>query len=303
MDPLSRASLASAVDLSSLRNKPAATGENAAQSGSTIAVPDVVAVATEENLRSFVAVSNSVPVVIEFHASWSEQSASLKTKLESAVRSMSPRLLLVRIDAEANPQLTQVFGVAEIPAVVALIKGQPVPLFNGDQSAEAISAVMNRLIEVATENGLAGTLKVSTETKEAAEPMLPPLHQAAYDAIGSGDYQAAKTFYEKAIAQNPADKLAQAGLAQVGLLIRTQDTDFESVVSSPAVTDEEVLAKADALVAIGQPAAGFATILDAFSASEHKDILRARLLELFEVIGAEDESVINARKRLTMLLF
>lgn len=304
MDPLSKASLASAVDLSSLRNKPAAAqGQQPGDTTSVIAVPDLVALATEENLRSFIAVSNSVPVVVEFHAAWSEQSAALKSKLEDAVRSRAPKILLVRIDAEANPQLPGVFGVTETPSVVALLKGQPVPLFSGDQSSEAISAVLNRLLEVASENGLAGSLKVSETSSQPVEPVLPPLHQAAYDAIGVGDYSAAQELYAKALAENPGDKMAVAGLAQVGLLLRTQNTDFEKVISEPAITDDEVLAKADALVAIGHPAAGFSVILDAFSASSQKDVLRARLLELFEVIGLDDEAVIQARKRLTMLLF
>ena len=57
------------------------------------------------------------------------------------------------------------------------------------------------------------------------EPPEPPLHQAAYDAIDQGDSAAATTAYEQALRENPRDALARAGLAQVGLLARTQDVD------------------------------------------------------------------------------
>ena len=46
---------------------------------------------------------------------------------------------------------------------------------------------------------------------EPIEPELPTLHQAAYDAIETGDLPAAVAAYEQAIRENPADELAAVG--------------------------------------------------------------------------------------------
>ena len=58
------------------------------------------------------------------------------------------------------------------------------------------------------------------EPAEPVEEPLPPHHQEAYDAIAAGDFATAIEEYRKAIAENPRDALAVAGLAQVSLLQR-----------------------------------------------------------------------------------
>ncbi|BAS09659.1 putative NADPH dehydrogenase C23G7.10c [Arthrobacter sp. Hiyo4] len=56
---------------------------------------------------------------------------------------------------------------------------------------------------------------------------LPPLHQAAFDAIEAGDYEAAAVAYRQALLEMPADAEAKAGLAQVELMARLQPLSAE----------------------------------------------------------------------------
>ena len=304
-DFTSRANLAGAYDLSSLRKqeptKPAAT--TTAPAGE-LEVPDLVGVGTDANIKAFLNLSQSVPVVVEFFADWSEPSKQLGLKIESAVRAKQGATILVRIDSDKSPALVQAFQVKSVPSVLALIKGQSVPLFEGDQSAESIAAVVDRLLEVAKENGLVGKVVVS-ETAKALEPELPPLHKAAFEAIETSDYAAAVQFYKKALAENPSDQLAVAGLAQANLLVRTSLFDVDAAMISTPTILTDVLNKADASVALGQAQQGFDIILQRFAIADaaERDVLRKHLLDLFQVWPQDSAEVIAARRALTALLF
>lgn len=316
----SRASLAGAVDLSSLKNRaqtpstsPGAAAANAqtgqaAKAAETTnpVVPSLVIEGNEANFNGFIGFSNSVPLVVEFYASWSEPSKALSMKLQAQAEAANGRILLIRVDVQAQPKIAAAFKVEGAPTVVAVIKGQPVPLFSGDQDAQAIATVFERILEVAAENQIAGTAVVDPQAAaEAAAPKLSPRHQAAYDAIDRGDYKAAVQEYQAALNEMPSDALAKAGLAQANLLVRTAEVDVDEVLASQPSDLAGVLIKADVLVAVGHAQQGFYLLLSAFEAAagDVRDEIRKHLLELFEVQGSDSSEVADARKKLALLLY
>jgi putative thioredoxin len=309
-DFMSRASLAGAVDLSSLRKPQPSIGADAAAqqahvSSDLLALPSLVAQGNETNLRNFVEISNQLPVIIEFNASWSEQSKALTPKLVELTQAFAGRILLLQIDLDANINVAKAFKVGSAPTVLALLRGQPVPLFEGDQPAENIKVVFDRVLEIAAENGMTGSITVSEPNGEPIAPVLPPRHQAAFDAIDQGDYIGAVGQYEEALKENPADSLALSGLAQAKLLVRTDGIDFEKVLGSAPTNAEEVLLKADACMAVGHPGQAFSTILTRFAAvfGDERELLRKHLLELFLICPAEQPELADARRQLAALLY
>ncbi len=270
------------MDLSSLR-KPSVSQEPAAN------VTDLVMIADESNIRSVIQLSDQVPVVLEFHAT---DANSLKAKLEPLVRKENGKLVLVRIDGQKQAQLAAAFKVERVPAVLALVKGQPVPLFEGDIDADAVHKYLGKLLEVAASNGLTGFVSVGEQ-----QPV-NPVAEKAYAAIASGDLEAAKKIYTEAITENPRDLELAAGLAQVNLMIRTIDIEG-SVLADPATP---VSVRADLLAVLGNFDEAFELLLNEFAASK-ADALKAQLLELFEVAGHSSPEVVQARKRLTNLLY
>lgn len=307
-DFMSRASLAGAVDLSSLRKPdPVAAAANAqsAQSAPAIKVPDLVALGNEANIKNFVTISQAVPVLIDFFADDLEQSVTLSSKLESGIRALAGKIFLLRVNSQTELTVAQAFGVKEVPSVVAMIKGQPIPLFEGDQTQETINTVLERLLQVAAENGVSGLLETSDEYSEPVEPELPPMHKQAYEAINAGDYLAAVNAYEMALKENPADAIAKAGLAQAKLLVRTQEIDFEKVLASSPVDFDATVLKADACVAVGHAEQGYQTILTRFAIADkdEREKLRKHLLELFEVSPPDAPELAQARRALAALLY
>ncbi len=305
-DFMSRASLAGAMDLSSLRKQEASAAASSSEPtvGDSQVVPSLVMRGNQNNLKRLLEISNSVPVVIDFQTERGDQSKSLSPKLEALIKAQNGRILLVQIDVDNEAQIAQAFQIAQAPSVVAVLKGQPVPLFSGDQPNEALVTVFDRMLQVASENGLNGNLVVDETIVEEA-PRLPPRHEAAYAAIDTGNYAEAISQYEAQLAESPADALAKSGLAQAKLLLRTDKIDFEAILASTPEDLAGLLLKADAFVAVGHPAQGFSAILTRFANSDATDreVLRKHLIELFEVCPPDSPEVSAARRTLASMLY
>jgi putative thioredoxin len=298
--PPSAASLRGAVDLSSLVN-PAPPVAAPTGKGSSLVVE-----ATDATFSSILELSNSVPVLVEFYGQ------GLAPSLGALVAEFGGRMVLATIDGTKNPQLVQAFQVTEVPTVAAVIGGRPLQLFVGLPEQEEIRGVLNQVLEVAKQQNITGTVPVEDADPDAeAEPVeepLPPHHQEAFDAISAGDFATAIAEYKLAIAQNPRDALAVAGLAQVSLLARLEGTTADGIRAAAASAPDDVnaqLAVADLDISGGHVDDAFLRLLELFPTldAEGKTLVRTRLLEHFEVVGTDDPRVVAARRRLTALLY
>lgn len=310
-DPTSGAALRGAVDLSALRNRPSAPAVGGSTAPSSAAsVASLVMDATDETFAQVLELSRTVPVVVDLWAEWCGPCKQLSPILEKVVTELGGRLVLAKVDVDANPQLSQAFRAQSIPMVVALVGGQPVPLFTGAVPEQQVREVFAQLLQVAAQNGVTGTVAVDGATVPDApvEPPLPPLHAEAFDAIEAGDYPRAIAAYEKALAENPRDAEARAGLGQVRLLDRVQGLDLQAARAAAAAAPQDPgaqFAVADLDVAGGHIDDAFDRLLDLFGQLPAADRgpVRERLLELFGLVGDTDPRVIRARSRLASLLF
>jgi putative thioredoxin len=300
--PISAASMRGAVDLSSLVNpRPQRTPGTAPQTST------IVLSATDATFTQVLDLSNTVPVVVEFYGQ------GVEPALAPLIQQYEGKLVLATVDATSNPQLVEAFQVQQVPTVAAVVGGRPVQLYVGAYPDEEVRLVLDQVLELGAQNGVTGSVPVgeaptSAEPAEPVEEPLPPHHQEAYDAIASGDYATAIAEYKTAIAQNPRDALAVAGLAQVSLLSRLDGADASALREAAAASPSDLaaqLAVADLDISGGHVEDAFIRLLDLFPTAdaEGKNAIRTRLLDYFEIVGGDDPRVIAARRRLTGLLY
>lgn len=299
--------LRGAIDLSSLRNRPAQQAPNGAGAapGGLSPVMDI----TDADFPHVIELSRTVPVILELF----DQAAGPTAALSALVQSLAGRLVLARADIAASPQVAQALRPQATPMAVALIAAQPVPLFAGPVTEDQLREVLPQVLQLAAQHGVAGTVPVGAPDQgdagtADAEPELPPLHAEAYAAIEQGDYPAAVAAYERALAENPRDTEAQAGLGQVRLLQRVQGADLQEARAAAAAAPTSLAAQllvADLDITGGHVEDAFDRLLELFAAvdTEQRGAVRERLLELFAIVGESDPRVSRARSRLTSLLF
>lgn len=285
-----------------------------APEGTRVRVPSLVLSVDEARLEQVAQVSTVLPVILEVFQAGVPESEQLSPVLEQEIRNRGGRLLLGRIDVATSRDLIAALRVSAVPTVLALIGGRPMGLFSGAIAPQQLTEVFDELLAIAQQQGLNGIAvpegegDAAAEPAEPAEPPLPPLHQEAYDAIERRDYDAAIDAYKRALAEQPADAMAKAGLAQVSLLRRLQGKSMAAIRDAAAAAPRDVQAQldvADLDVSGGHFFDAFDRLLTMFPTLDEPDktTVRTRLLELFEVVGAEDPEVIKARRRLTSLLF
>ena len=263
-------------------------------------VPALVIQVDSNSIRDYLAISDSLPVLVLLVQENDPASQSLLSTVKLLTEKTAGKILTLVVDGVKSPELAQAFDLKQIPTLLGMLKGQPAPLFSGDQPAEQVQQIIDRVLEVGKENGLTGTVKVAEP-----EPELSITHQQAFAAIEENNYPLARSLYEKALVENPNDQLAEAGLAQIKLLIRLEGKDLPSLASSLGQDLDTVLGRVDALIATGAASAGFEQLLVLFenTAKDQREPIRLRFVELFLVVGNEDSAVIKARKNLSLLLF
>ena len=324
--PSLSAQLRGAVDLSALKNRaaapaapggassaPAAPGACGAPAGAgpVIPLPAPSFDATDATFGDVLELSRSVPIIVDLWAEWCQPCKQLTPVLERVVAEYAGRVLLVKIDVDSNPQLSQAFQATSIPTVVALLQGQSVPLFQGAVPEEQVRQVFDQVLQLAAANGVTGTVRVEGADAAAdapAAPALPPRHAAAFAAIEAGDFALAISEYEAALKENPRDEDARAGLGQVRLLDRVQGLDLQEArtAAAAAPTDPQAqFAVADLDLSGGHVDDAFDRLLELFAASgdDVRPAVKERLLELFGVVGDADPRTLRARRAFANLLF
>ena len=308
-------SMFGAVDLSSL--SPRSTSGPAASAGAGAggtgagegAVPGPLVVDVKaQNLREVVETSTRVPVVVVLHSSRSRASTDLAERLQTLAQEYAGRFQLGRVDVDTAPEVAQALQATAVPTVVALIAGQPVPLFQGAIPADQLRELLDQLLELAARNGVTGRLAPQAADAEPVEPEETEVERAAREALEHGDYAAAEDVYDHAIAQSPADDELKVARAQIRMLGRMDGKDPRALLAAadaPGASVEDQLAGADAALALGDVNVALGRALEAVRshAGEERETARLRLLELFEVIGTAAPEVVRARRQLAAILF
>ncbi|MEU1553062.1 tetratricopeptide repeat protein [Streptomyces scabiei] len=261
--------------------------------------------------------STEVPVVIDFWAEWCQPCKQLSPVLERLAVEYAGKFVLAKIDVDANQMLMQQFGIQGIPAVFAVVAGQALPLFQGAAPEQQIRETLDQLVQVAEQRfGLTGLVvdpDAEADAPVESAPQVPAgpydhLLEAAVQALDAGDFGGAVQAYKNVLSDDPGNTEAKLGLAQAELLRRVQGADPQDVRKAAAENPADAqaqIAAADLDLVGGHVEDAFGRLIDTVrvTAGDERDAVRTRLLELFEVVGADDPRVAAARRALARALF
>ncbi|MEX2274483.1 MAG: tetratricopeptide repeat protein [Actinomycetota bacterium] len=258
--------------------------------------PTVIDVTDANFEQAVIEESKKRPVVVDLWADWCQPCKTLGPILERVAGERAGAFLLAKLDVDANPAIAGALGVQSIPTVVAFKDGAPVDGFVGSYPEPEV----NRFVD-----GL-----VPSEVELQAE-------QATVEAQ-TGDVVAAEDDLRAVLTQDPDNRAARIGLGRI-LADRGQVDEASDLVAplAPDPEAEQILAKIRVAgwgelpltdefdIARAAAARGaFREALDGLLALAATDQqARNAMLDVFAVLGDDDELVGEYRRKLSSIVF
>ena len=304
-----------AIDLSALRPPAAASPSPTSPTGGAGGAGGYSFDVTEEGFQALVLEASAQhPVVLALWSSRAPQSREAVDALARIADTYQGKLSLARLDVDSSPQLAQALQVRAVPYVLAVLRGQPVPLFEGSVDDEAARQAMDQVVQAAVANGITGRAQpVGTPSAQVADTapeaeVADPRFAEADAALERGDTEQAVSALRRLLQANPADSAATTRLAQAELVLRTTGVDLQTARAAAAADPDDAEAQllaADVDLLGGHVDDAFDRVIEVIrrSAGDDRDNARRHLLSLFDVVGVDDPRVLAARRRLANALF
>lgn len=268
---------------------------------------------TEANFQTILESSRNAPVFLAFYSrTRMPASGQLADDLATLSSEFEGRFLAGLVDIDAQQQIAQAMQIPQVPLVVAVIDGRPMPLLQDAPPIDELRTALQQVMQQLTTQGITGRhqpLSQATEGDgEGGEPEVDPRYAPAQDALAAGDIDAAVAEYQKLIDANPADAEAAAGLAMAKVLQRTQGVDLNAARATAADNPDDIDAQtmvADLDMLGGHVEDAFNRLVDLVrrTTGDDRDKARNHLIGLFSAVGNEDPRVIKGRQNLASALF
>ncbi|MBW3572690.1 MAG: thioredoxin, partial [Gemmatimonadetes bacterium] len=91
-----------------------------------------------------VVADSPVPVVVDFYADWCGPCKMMAPVLDQVARERAGRVLVAKVDTDANPAVSQRFGIRSIPTLVAFRRGAEVAREMGALPRQRLDALIDR---------------------------------------------------------------------------------------------------------------------------------------------------------------
>jgi putative thioredoxin len=229
--------------------------------------------------------SHSLPVVVDFWADWCGPCKMLGPVLEREAAKREGKLELVKLDVDANPAISQAYGIQGIPAVKAFHQGRVKAEFVGAQPAAAVARFLDSLLPSEAEllaakgdeESLRAAVALEAGNAAAAVPLARMLHRR-------GQNEEALDVLDRVRGSFVAD-----GLAARIRLQRTGNPDFTTAFSALDAGDTE---------------GALAELIDAIPRMRSaRDDIRRVVVGVLDELGADHPLADRSRMRLASALY
>lgn len=258
--------------------------------------------------------SHEVPVVVDFWAEWCGPCKTLGPALERVAEDHAGAFELVKVDVDANQELSQQFRVQSIPTVIAFKDGKPASQFTGAIPEPAIHDWVGQLLP--TQQDLlvdeARDLAISGDSDGAERIYRQVLDEVADHAdagtglasllIARGDTADALILLGKLPRSSEVEKLEAAARVTAA-----QDVDLSAVEARLSADSEDTAALLElgqALAAKGEHEAALDKLLEAVRlGGADREAARQAMVDVFGLLGPDHPLSAQYRKALANALF
>ncbi len=285
----------------------------------------VIDINEDQFVNEVIEKSKTIPVIVDFWAPWCGPCKQLTPILEKVVNKKNGKIILAKVNVDDNQGIAAQLNIQSIPTVYGFIDGKPIDAFQGAQPESKVELMVNKMIDAAPGNEI------------------PKLIDEADQLFKDEKFDESLTFYEKLAGMDPGNQKIIAGLLRCLIQLKRFDDAnemFESLDEKILESDEilkiqkllnnsnkentgiscEKLAEelkinpndkdlrfklADCYLSSSETKKGFEELLNLFAQDSNwnEGSAKKKLLEYFDLLGTNDPNVIEARKKLSSMMF
>lgn len=287
-------------------------------------MPNVIDINQDQFVEEVVEKSKTIPVIVDFWAPWCGPCKQLTPILEKLVNKKNGKVILAKVNVDENQGISGQLNIQSIPTVYGFVDGKPVDAFQGAQPESKIEIMIDKLIESAPGNEV------------------PKLLEEADLLFKDQKFEEAQKIYESLIGIDPGNPKIISGLLRCLVQLKKYDDANEIIESldEETIKAEEIIkikklidnignesfenfddlkSKLDAdpdnketrfnlansYLAANETKLGFDELLFLFDKDPkwNDEAAKKKILEYFDLLGLSDPNVIEARKKLSSMMF
>jgi len=276
-----------------------------------MAIADIIEVTEDDFEFQVIQYSETLPVIVDFWAEWSDSSKKLDPVLKKFAQGAGGSFRLAKVNVDENPNLAVRFGVRGIPTINAFRNREIVAQFTGMRSDEQIKEFLSQI---------------------EAHPM-DLIMRKAESLLAQHNWERANEAFIEVIANRPDYPPALLGISKTYLALGNAARATHLLTNFPASKEypiaEKLVYLAEAISYVKETLPYSEDILDAtfnrairlflqgnYSSSMdglldiirndksfHNGEAKQVLLAIFEILGNENPLTIQYRKELASILF
>ena len=285
----------------------------------------IIDINQDQFLEEVVEKSKTVPVIVDFWAPWCGPCKQLTPVLESVVKKKNGKIILAKINVDENQGISSQLNIQSIPTVYGFVDGKPIDAFQGAQPESKIEAMVNKMIDATPGNEI--PILIDEAEKLFKDNKFEESLKSYENLIGMDSANPKiivgflrcliqlKRFDDAKEMFNSFDDniLENEEILKIKKLIDTidnekSDTSHEQLIEELKLSpkNKELRFKvAQSYLNSSEIKNGFNELLILFEQDPkwNDGASKKKLLEFFDVLGFNDPNVIEARKKLSSMMF